>query len=72
MAKRQQLWCEAAKIGTLLDSILVQNSAQKSQFYSVFGVDAKYTWHLQVPGEMCFVADTNNIVVTEVCHFSHF
>ena len=28
IAKRQQLWCEAAQTATLLDSILVQDSAK--------------------------------------------
>ena len=28
MAKRQQLWCEAAQSATLLDNILVQDSAR--------------------------------------------
>ena len=34
MAKRQQLWCEAAQTATLLDNILVQDSAKS--FYSIF------------------------------------
>ena len=41
MAKRQQLWCEAALTATLLDSTLVQDSAKKFPFYSIFGVEAK-------------------------------
>ena len=28
MGKRQQLWCEAAQTATLLDNILVQDSAK--------------------------------------------
>ena len=28
MAKRQQLWCEAAQTATLLDNILVQDIAK--------------------------------------------
>ena len=35
---------------------------QKSPFYSIFGVDAKYAKHLGVFGEMCVVADTDNKV----------
>ena len=35
---------------------------QKSPFYSIFGVDAKYANHLRVFGEMCVVADTDNKV----------
>ena len=32
MAKRQQLWCEAAQTATQLDSILVQDSAKSPPF----------------------------------------
>ena len=32
MAKRQQLWCEAAQTATLLDNILVQDSAKSPLF----------------------------------------
>ena len=32
MAKRQQLWCEAAHTATLLDNILVQDSAKSPPF----------------------------------------
>ena len=32
MAKRQQLWCEAAQIATLLDYILVQDSDKSPPF----------------------------------------
>ena len=32
MAKRQQLWCEAAQTATLLDNILVQDSVQSPPF----------------------------------------
>ena len=32
MAKRQQLWCEAAQTATLLDNILVQDSAKSPPF----------------------------------------
>ena len=28
MAKRQQLWCEAAQTATMLDNILVQDSVK--------------------------------------------
>ena len=62
MAKRQQLWCEAAQTATLLDNILVQDSAKSPPFTQFFGVDAKYAEHLRVFGEMCVVADTDNIV----------
>ena len=62
MAKRQQLWCEAAQTATMLDNILVQESAKSPPFTQVFGVDAKYARHLRVFGEMCVVADTDNKV----------
>ena len=62
MAKRQQLWCEAAQTATMLDNILVQDSAKKSPFYSIFGADAKNAKHLRIFGEMCVVADTDNKV----------
>ena len=62
MAKRQQLWCEAAQIATMLDNILVQDSAKSPTFTQFFGVDAKYAKHLRVFGEMCVVADTDNKV----------
>ena len=42
MAKRQHLWCEAAQTATLLDNILVQDSAKSLPFTQYFGVDAKY------------------------------
>ena len=42
MAKRQKVWCEAAQTATLLDYILVQNSAKSPTFTHFFGVDAKY------------------------------
>ena len=32
MAKRQQLWCEAAQTATLLDNILVQDNAKSPPF----------------------------------------
>ena len=32
MAKRQQLWCEAAQTATMLDNILVQDSAKSPPF----------------------------------------
>ena len=32
MAKRQQLWCEATQTATMLDNILVQDSAQSPPF----------------------------------------
>ena len=59
MAKRQQLWCEAAQTATILDNILVQDSAKSPPFTKFFGVDAKYARHLRVFVEMCVVADTN-------------
>ena len=62
MAKRQQLWCEAAQTATLLDNILVQDSAKSPPFTQFFGVDGKYTKHLRVFGETCVVADTDNKV----------
>ena len=62
MAKRQQLWCEAAQTSTLLDNILVQDSAKSPPFTQFFGVDAKYAKHLKVFGEMCVMADTDNNV----------
>ena len=62
VAKRQQLWCEAAQTATILDNILVQESAKSPPFTQFFGVDAKYAKHLRVFGEMCVVADTDNKV----------
>ena len=32
MVKRQELWCEAAQTATLLDNILVQDSAKSPHF----------------------------------------
>ena len=40
MAKRQQLWSEAAQTATMLDNILVQDSAKSPPFTQCFGVDA--------------------------------
>ena len=48
MAKRQQLWCEAAQTDTMRDNILVQESAKSPPFTQFFGVDAKYAKHLRV------------------------
>ena len=62
LAKRQQLWCEAAQTATMLDNILTQDSAKSPPFTQLFGVDAKYAEHLRVFGEMCVVADTDNKV----------
>ena len=62
VAKRQQLWCVAAQTATVLDNILVQESAKKPPFPEFLGVDAKYAKHWRVFGEMCVVADTNNKV----------
>ena len=60
MAKSQQLWCEAAQSATLLDNILVQDSAKSPPFTQWFVVDAKYAKHLKGFGEMFVVADTDN------------
>ena len=62
MAKRQQLWCEAAQTATMLDNILVQESAKSPPSIQFFGADAKYAKHLRGFGEMCAVADTDNKV----------
>ena len=62
IAKRQQLWCEAAQTATMLDNILVQESAKIPSFTQFFGVDAKYAKQLRVVGEMRDVADTDNKV----------
>ena len=62
MAKRQQLWCEAAQTATMLDNILVQESAKSPPFTQFFGEDAKYAKHLRGFGKMCVVADTDNKV----------
>ena len=62
MAKRQQLWCEAAQTATILDNVLVQDSAKTPPFTQFFGVDAMYAKHLRDFGEMCVVADTDNKV----------
>ena len=59
MAKRQQLWCDAAQIATMLDNSSVQVSANSPPFNQLFGVDAKYAKPLRVFGEMCVVADTD-------------
>ena len=45
MAKRQQLWCEVTQTATVLDNILVQDSAKSLPFTQDFGVDAKYAKH---------------------------
>ena len=62
MARRQQLWCEAAQTSTMLYNILVHDSAKSPPFTQCFGVDVKYARHFRVFGEMCVVADTDNIV----------
>ena len=62
MAKKQQLWCEAAQTAKMLDNILVQDSVKSPPFTQFFGVDAKYAKHLRRFGEMCVVADTDNKV----------
>ena len=56
------MWCEAAQTATMLDNILVQDSAKSPSFTKCFGVDAKYAKHLRGFGEMCVVADTDNKV----------
>ena len=62
MGKRQQLWCEAVQTATLVDNMLVQDSAKSPPFTQFFGVDARYAKFLKGFGEMCIVADTENIV----------
>ena len=62
MPKRQQLWCEAAQTATMLDNILVQDSAKSPPFTQFLGVDAKYAKHVRGFGEICVVADTDNKV----------
>ena len=64
MDKRQQLWFEAAQTATMLDNILVQESAKSPPFTQFFGVDAKYGKYLRGFGEMCVVEDTDNKVGT--------
>ena len=59
MAKRQQLLCEAAQTATLLDNILVQDSAKTPPFTQFLGVDAEYAKHLKVFREMCVVANAD-------------
>ena len=44
MAQRQQLWCEAAQTATLLDNILVQDSAKSPPFSQFFEKHTSYTW----------------------------
>ena len=61
MAKRQQLWCDAAQTATMLDNILVQESGKSPPFTHFFGVYTKYANHLRVFGDMCVVADTDNL-----------
>ena len=60
MAKRQQLWCEAAQTATMLDNIWVQESAKSPPFTQCFGVDTKYAKQFRGFGEMCVVTDTDN------------
>ena len=50
-AKRQQLWCEAAQTATMLDNILVQESAKSPPFTQPFVVDAKCANHVIVFAE---------------------
>ena len=35
MAKRQQFWCEAAQTATMLDNILLQDSAKSPSFLNI-------------------------------------
>ena len=63
MAKRQQLWCEAAQTATMLDNTFwCKKVPRVPHLLNFFGVDAKYAKHLRVLGEMCVVADTDNKV----------
>ena len=62
MAKRQQLWCEAAQNASMPDNIWVQGSAKSPSFTQFFAVDAKYAKHLRGFGEMCVGVDTDNKV----------
>ena len=62
MAKRQELWFDAAQTATQVDNIFVQDSAKNPPFTQSLGVDAKYAKHLNVFVEMCVVANTNNNV----------
>ena len=62
MLERTRSWKERAQTATMLDNILVQESAKSPPFTQFFGVDAKYAKHLRVFGEMCVVADTDNKV----------
>ena len=59
MAKTQ-LWCEAAQTATLLDNILVQDSAKSPPFPQLSGVDAKYAKHYKVL-EKCVLWQTQII-----------
>ena len=51
-----------AQTATMLNILLVQDSAKSPPFTQFFGVDAKYAKHLRGFGEMCVVADTDNKV----------
>ena len=62
MAKRQQLWWEAAQTAAILDNISVQDSYKSPPFTQFFGVDEKYAKLLDIFGEMCVVVDTDNKV----------
>ena len=49
MAKRQQLWCEAAQTATMLDNIFGARKFPRVPLLpQFFGVDAKYAKHLRV------------------------
>ena len=52
------LLCEAAQTATLLDNIMVQDSAKSPPFTQFFGVDEKYAKNLNFFGKMCVLADT--------------
>ena len=56
------MWCEIAQTATMLDNILVHDSAKSPPFTQFYGVDTKYAKLLIVFGEMCVVADTDNNV----------
>ena len=62
IAKRQQLWWEAAQTATLLDNPWYKTVPKVPLLLIFFGIDAKYAKHLRVFGDMCVVADTDNKV----------
>ena len=58
--KRNQLWCEAANTGTMLDNVLVHEQNSAPPYTMFYGKDAKYAKHLQTLVEICVTADTSN------------